>query len=182
MGIDVDPEMIAAATENGRRLGQSGRFQAMLLDVRDVRQSREIAPESFELTVLNPPYRIPGQGRMSASPQAVKARFETQASLSAFLDAAAYALRNKGTLCMVHLAERLCGVVEELRLRRLEPKRILAIHGKQGEKAKLMLVEARKNGRPGLSLEGLTMYSGHGGQSRLTPQALSFCPFLECNA
>ncbi len=182
VGLDSSEAMVAAATENGRTLGQDHRFQALHLDVREIRQTGAIAPESFDLIALNPPYRIPGSGRESEEELIRRARFETTADLADFLDAAAYAVRNKGIVCMVHLAERLCDILETLRTRRLEPKRILAVHGKQGDRAKLVLVEARKNGRQGLSLEGLTMYSGQGEQSRLTQQALSFCPFLECNA
>lgn len=183
LGVDNDAEMVAAATANGRRLGQSERFLARLQDVREIRRTEAVAPESFDLVVLNPPYRTPGHGRMSAGEQVRRARFETEAGLDAFLDAASYAVCNKGSVCMVHLAERLCDVFEKLRVRRLEPKRLLAVHGKHGDKAKLIFVESRKNGRPGLTVEqGLTMYSGQGEHSRLTQQALSFCPFVSCNA
>lgn len=183
LGIDKDPDMIAAAAENGRRLGQNQRFQTLQLDVRNVRGASEIGPESFDLVALNPPYRLLGHGRVPERGQIRQARFETEAGLPDFLDAAAYAVRNKGTVCMVHLAERLCDVLGALRARRLEPKRLLAVHGKQGGNAKLLLVEARKNGRPGLAMESaLTLYSGQGTESRLTQQALAFCPFLECNA
>jgi len=44
-------------------------------------------------------------------------------------------------------------------------------------------VLARKTGRPGLRLEApLVLYEGSGPQTRLTRQALEFCPFLACNA
>ncbi len=183
VGCDKDADMVDAAMENGRRLGQDQRFEPLRLDVRNIRESAAIEPESFDLVALNPPYRIPGCGRVPDSEQVRQARFETQADLAAFLDAAAYAVRNKGIVCMVHLAERLCDVLGELRRRKLEPKRLLPVHGKAGDTAKLLLVEARKNGRQGLAMEGgLTLYSGQGAESRLTRQALSFCPFLKCNA
>ena len=183
LGCDKDADMVAAANENGRRLGQSGRFEARQLDIRNIRTAADIAPESFDLVALNPPYRVPGCGRTPDSEQVRQARFETQADLADFLDAAAYAVRNKGIVCMVHLAERLCDVLWELRARKLEPKRLLPVYGKEGDKARLLLVEARKNGRQGLTMEnGLTMYSGQGADSRLTQQALAFCPYLKCNA
>jgi tRNA1Val (adenine37-N6)-methyltransferase len=60
----------------------------------------------------------------------------------------------------------------------LEPKRIKPVYGKAGEPAKIILVEARKNGGPGLAVEPpLTLYEG----GKLTGAALEYCPRLGCN-
>ena len=62
---------------------------------------------------------------------------------------------------MIHLAERLVDLVEIMRLLRLEPKRLRFVHSRAGEAARLLLVEGRKGGRPGLEVEApLYVYEG----------------------
>ncbi len=202
-GIDLDPDMVRAARENAARQGLSHRFTAHVLDVRQVRAlARETAasgnspdvetlfrpvPESFEHVLCNPPYRPVGSGRPSPGEGRNRARFESTATLADFLDAAAFFLANKGTAWFVHLASRLATLVTGLTARRLEPKRLLPVHSRPGGPARLVLVEAMKNGGPGLVLEPpLVLYSERpdpaSGRPRMTDQALGFCPFLAANA
>ncbi|UJX40049.1 methyltransferase [Desulfovibrio sp. JY] len=184
LGLDKDPQMVAAANANADALGFSDRFAARLLDVRELRGHPDgIAPESMDLVVANPPYRHPDSGRRPPSPGRDAARFETDGGLEAFAAAAAYALVNRGSFACVHLAERLAHVVTSLAARNLEIKRILPITPRRDAPARQMLVLARKNGRPGLRLDPpLALYEGEGAETRLSQQALRYCPFLACNA
>ncbi len=179
-GVDRDPEMVRDAEANAARLGLSERFRPEELDVRFVRESRLIRPESFDLVLVNPPYRSPEQGRQSPVEAENAARVERNAGLEDFLRAAAYALKNKGLLELVFLAERLPYLMGALAVSRLEPKRMRLVHGRRERKASQVLVEARKNGGEGLAAEPpLILYSGDKGG--LSDEALRFCPFLECN-
>jgi len=181
-GLDKDPAMVMAATENARRLGLADRFTACQGDVRAIREDARLAPESFDLVLANPPFRHPGSGRRPETPGRDAARFELDGGLAAFAAAAAYALRNRGQLACVHLAERLGHIIETLTCNRLEIKRLLPLCARANEPAKHVLLLARKNGRPGLRLEAsLALYTGTGPASRLTEAALRFCPFLACN-
>lgn len=181
-GIDNNPDMVAAATENAERLGLADRFAPRHGDVRGVRESLLIAPEDFDLVLANPPYRHPASGRRPDHPGREAARFETGGDLADFAGAAAYALANKGFFACIHLAERLAHIVTVLSALRLEPKRILPVSGRRDTPARQVLVLARKNGRPGLRLEApLALYDGTGPDTRLSEAALRFCPFLACN-
>lgn len=184
LGLDKDPAMVAAATANACALGLADRFAARLLDVRELCSRPDVvAAETMDLVVANPPYRHPGSGRRPPSPGRDAARFETDGGLEAFADAAAYALVNTGRFACVHLAERLSHVMAVLAARNLEIKRLLPIAPRGDAPARQLLVLARKNGRPGLRLDPpLALYEGEGPQTRLTPRALRFCPFLGCNA
>lgn len=179
LGIDADPQMVEAAGENAKRLGLQGHFRSEICDVADIRQSGAISPESFDLVLLNPPYRREGQGRQPRRGQG--ARTESGAVLADFLSAASYAVKNKGFVCLVYLAERLPELLRGLYGSRLEPKRMRPVHGKPDRGAAQVLVEARKNAGPELNLEPpLVLYSDR--NNRLTRQALEFCPFLRCNS
>ena len=114
----------------------------------DLRRIEEaISPESFDLVVCNPPYRKPGAGRISLGDQRARARHEIDASLSDIVNAAAFAVKNRGRVVFIYPAERATTVLEALKQRRLEPKRLQPVYSYPGsEKACLILVESVKNG------------------------------------
>jgi len=180
VGVDRDPEMVRAAAENARRLGLGDRFRAEAADVRSVRDSSLIQPETYDLVLFNPPYRRPEQGRGSPVEAENRARVEESSGVEDFVRAAAYAVKNKGLVYLVFLAERLAPLMRALSQSRLEPKRMRPVHGRSNRGASQLLLEARKNGGEGLSVEPpLILYSGENGG--LSEQALRFCPFLGCN-
>jgi len=180
VGVDMDPAMIRAARENADRLGLAERFQAFEIPVDKVRERFE--PEGFDLAVCNPPYRAPGGGRVCAKEERTQSRFETRGGLDDFLAAGFFLLKNQGLINLIYPADRLAALFNSLARARLEPKRMMMVHGRAREPARLVLVEARKNGRPELRVEPpLFLHQGEGGQTRLTGRAVEFCPFLACN-
>ncbi len=181
-GYEIDPAMIEAAGENARLLECADRVRVIAGDVRRIREHPDIGPEAFDLVLCNPPYRDPGSGRVPPAKGRLRARFETGGGLADFIGAAAYALRNRGRFAMVIVAERLAAVMAACGEKRLEPKRLVFVHSRIGEPARLVLVECVKNGAPGLIVEPpLVLYRGEGRDSVLTPEALAFCPHLACN-
>jgi SAM-dependent methyltransferase len=76
LGVDSNARMISCARLNAKRLGLSPSFQPLLADVVEIRRDQDLQPESFDLVLLNPPFRIPGSGRLSVNPLKRAARFE----------------------------------------------------------------------------------------------------------
>ena len=176
-GLELDPAALDAARENGDRLGFADRLTWVRGDVTFWRPEADL-----DFVVANPPYRRPGQGRTSRDAARCDARFETRADFAAFAAAGALALRTRGRFASVHLAERLAEVMAGLARARLEPKRLRMVHGRTRARGSLVLVEAVKGGGSGLGVEPpLILHQGQGQETRLTPQALEFCPFLACN-
>ncbi|MFP4316384.1 MAG: tRNA1(Val) (adenine(37)-N6)-methyltransferase [Desulfovibrionales bacterium] len=176
VGLDVDEEMIECARMNSSALGLEARFHPELLDIVHVRE--RMTPESFDCILANPPYRTPGRGRRPEHPGRDRARFESGAGLETFCAAAGFLLKNRGIFCLIHLAERLPHLFDTLAALNLEPKRLRFVHGRMGLAAKLVLVEARKNGGPGITVEPpLILYASRDNRS-YTNDALKFCPFL----
>jgi tRNA1(Val) A37 N6-methylase TrmN6 len=182
-GVDISAEMIACATRNAERLGLAGRFEPLLLDVLELRADERIRPESFDQVMVNPPFRAPGHGREPADHGMRQARFELLAGLGDFLRAGFYALKNRGTLTLIHLAVRLGFVFQAVSAAGLEVQRMRCVHSSAHSRAKLVLIQARKNGKPGLEIEPpLVLYErDQQGRARMSGQALEFCPFLRCN-
>jgi len=182
-GVDISAGMIDCATCNAGRLGLEDRFEPLHLDVLELRDDARIRPESFDQVMANPPYRPLGQGREPAAQGLKQARFEFQAGLKDFLRAGAYALKNRGTLTLIHLAVRLGFVFQSVSAAGLEVQGMRCVHSYHHSRAKLVLIQARKNGKPGLKIEPpLILYERErDGRSRMTRQALEFCPYLRCN-
>jgi tRNA1Val (adenine37-N6)-methyltransferase len=128
---------------------------------------------TFDVVMTNPPYRRPSGGRVPPDSERALARFELAGGLPDFLRAAAWLLRSGGRCYIVYLAERLAELLDEMRTFRLEPKRLRLVHPRAVEPARLVLVEGRKQRRPGLTVEPpLVVYLPGGGRT-YTAEALA---------
>jgi len=180
VGVDLNGVMLGHARENVRRLGLEERFALLRADVC---QPACLGSESMDLVLCNPPYRDPGRGRICPDEAKTQARFESRAGLADFVRAASYLLRNKKNCAFIQLAERVDELLDLMRAFRLQPKELLCVHQRSDTPARLVLVRSLKNGGPGLKvLPPLILHEGYGAATRLTHEALSFCPGLGCNA
>jgi tRNA1Val (adenine37-N6)-methyltransferase len=179
-GLDLDPAMIEAANANAELLELGGRFQAQRTDMRKIRGA--LPPESIQIALANPPYRKLGTGQTCLNSEKDRARFEAHAELEDFLSAASWLLANRGSLAIVYPADRLADLILGCQKKKLVPKRLRLVHSRVDEPARLVLMEAVKNAGAGLTAEPpLILYEGRGDDTRLTGQALTFCPFLAKN-
>lgn len=122
----------------------------------DLRTIRNFFPAgSFSTVVCNPPFYTLGSGRISTNTEALLARHQIECSLDEILLAAAYAVKNKGRLFLVYPAELLAVLSVALAEQGFAIKRIQFIYSypEKGGEAKLLLVEAIRNGGEGLRVE-----------------------------
>ena len=147
-------ELQAAMAERARRSARWNRMESRVRMLHaDIRRSPQL-PEagSFDIAVCNPPYRLPGSGRISAGDERRIARHELNGGLADFLGAAARLVRNKGRAGVVHLAARAVDVLAMMREVGIEPKRLRMVHSHAGAEASLLLVEGVKGGKAGLAV------------------------------
>lgn len=150
-GVELQPEaadlLERAAAENGL----TGRLTACRGDLRSI---RTLLPAGrFDLVVCNPPYYPAGSGALTAESPRRTARAETACALEDVCAAAGWLLRWGGSFCLVHKPERLADLLWALRSAALEPKRLRTVCRRAGEAPSLVLLEARRGGRPGLAWE-----------------------------
>lgn len=151
LGIERQP-LLADRAKRNVEINQLADRVAILAD--DIRRVDDLLPAaSCDLVVTNPPYRRPGSGRVAPNDERAAARHELAGGLSDFVMAAKWLLRNGGAFVTIHLAERLPEIITVMKTAGIEPKRLRMIHPCCGEAAKLLLIEGRKGGRPGLSVE-----------------------------
>jgi tRNA1Val (adenine37-N6)-methyltransferase len=133
----------------------------------DLRIPESLCPSaSFDAAVCNPPYRRLGSGRMNPDPEKTAARHEIAGTVSDFLAAAAYALREGGRLYTIYPAARSVELLFRMRLNRLEPKRLRLVHSRSDSAAQFVLAEGVKGGGEQLSVtRPLFIYERGGGYS-----------------
>lgn len=150
-GLELDREAAALAAENLERSGLGARGQVL---TGDIRQHRELfRPGSFDLVAANPPYYAQGSGGVSPDPARAAARGESCCSLEELCAAAAWLLPSGGRFCLVHKPERLSELFCAMTAQGLEPKRLRLVTYLAERAPSLVLVEGRRGGRPGLTVE-----------------------------
>ncbi len=145
-GIELDAAAHEIALENIKMSGLSGRMTQLLGDVREIRLL--LPAGSFDAVVSNPPYFPVGSGKESTA--AAAARSERTLNLSQLCAAAAWLLPSGGRFALVHRPERLCDLFCALREHGLEPKRLQFVRHTAASPVCLVLLEARRGGKPGL--------------------------------
>lgn len=173
-GVDIEPRSVQAAQENVTNLHFPDRYVIVEDDVATWRPEKVV-----NFVVANPPYREMGRSRVGSDEHRANARFERRSDFEQFARCAAVSLKSRGKFYFVHLPERLPELMVGLATAGLQPKRMRLVHGRIGETAKMVLVEAIKGGGPGLKVEPpLVLHEGMGSDTRLTEQVIEFCPFL----
>ncbi len=120
----------------------------------DLREIRSLLPTgSFDLVVSNPPYFSPHTGKLAERAAIRSARAELTCSLEELCAAASYLLRWGGSFCLVHRPERLTDLLCSLRSHAMEPKRLRLVCKRPESPPSLVLLDARRGGKPGLSIE-----------------------------
>ena len=141
-GIDIDAAQLRLADLSARRNGQDIPFYE--LDVSEA--PKALGHGQFDLVTMNPPY----YARSSAGEDPQRARQRHGDRLDDFLAAAFALLDNGGRLCLCYRADGLADLFTLLRKNRLEPKRMELIA--HGERAKVVLIEAKKLAKPGMDV------------------------------
>lgn len=123
--------------------------------------SREVAPGSYDLVTVNPPYIPAKVGDIHANEHIAIARHEITCTLDEVLLAASRLVKSRGKVAVVHRASRLAELIAAMKKYRLEPKRMRLIHPRIDAEANMVLLEAIKDGAPELRiLPPLIVYEG----------------------
>ena len=146
-GIELDSNAHNAALENIRRNGLEFRMNSICGDLRFMNQI--IPAGSFRCCVSNPPY-FSGGAPSKATPLA---RRNDSCTTQELFQPAARALQWGGDFYLVHKPEYLAQLCASACTNQLEPKRLMLIHHTQGDNVKLILLQCRKGGKPGLVME-----------------------------
>ena len=150
-GLEQTPYAVELAERCAAVNGLSDRLKSHCMDLRDA--PAQFAAGSFDMALSNPPYYPEGRGAPPPGNVRRAARHESACALPELVRAAAYLLRWGGAFCLAHKPERLTDLLCLLREARCEPKRLRFVHGTADTAPSLVLLEGRRGGNPGLSVE-----------------------------
>ncbi len=151
-GLELQPELARLAERNAELNGFDRKYTIRQGDLRSIKSL--FAAESFSRIVCNPPFYGSSSGRGNVDRQSLIARHQVCSSTSEISSAASYTVKNKGTVSLVFPAEGLFELLCSFEQAKLQPKRMRMVYSypEKNLSAKLVLVEAVKNGGPGLKI------------------------------
>ncbi len=160
VGLDSDPDHLALARDNAELNGVAGRVRLLAGDVAAAEDV--LAPGSFDHVIANPPYLAEAGHTASPEPGRRQATVEGIGGLGPWIDRAWAALGHKGTLTLIHRADRLQEILALLSPR-FGSVHVFPLWPKAGRPAKRVIVAARKGGRGGTVLSaGLVLHEADG--------------------
>ena len=160
IGIERDPALAALARYNAGDNGFSDRVDIVTGDIAG--PSAELAPDSFDHVMMNPPYLEPRRSQSSPDPSRSAAMVEEAPGISAWVDFAHRMLRAGGTLTLIHRADRLGDVTAALKPRfgALIQVPLLPMAGRT---PKRVLIRAQKNAAAAVTvLPGFVLHAADG--------------------
>lgn len=165
-GLELQPAMVRLANDNARLNGLSQAVEVMVGDL--VRPLPRVAAGGFDHVMANPPFL--DARRATASPVAGRdtANVEGEASLAHWLVFMLRMVRSKGSLTLVHRADRLDEILSLLRPDAGEIV-VFPLWPRRDRAAKRVIVRARKAVRSPTTLAaGLVLHEPDG---TYTPEA-----------
>jgi tRNA1Val (adenine37-N6)-methyltransferase len=138
--VEIDGVAAAMSQRNLDANGWADRGEVVRGDVRDVARARR---GEAALVVCNPPYLMPGRGRVPAS----QARARS-GDVGVFVEAARQVAGRRARVCLVYPAQELTLLLTKLSAEGLHAKRLRFVHGTSDAPARVALVETQA-GRPG---------------------------------
>ena len=150
IGIEIQPESAEVCKQNMAANG----FDPEQILIGDLREHRKLFEAgSFDLVISNPPYFTANSGFTAPDEKRATARDERTCTMDDLCKAAGYLVKWGGAFTVVHRPERLSELFCSLTKYGLEPKRLRLVSYKANSAPNLILVEARRGGKPGLTIE-----------------------------
>ncbi|HEY1506243.1 MAG TPA: methyltransferase [Stellaceae bacterium] len=163
IGLERDTALAQLARDNITRNDFAARLSVVEGDL--LRPPASLAPASFTQVMANPPFLE--AARASASPVAARsaAAVEGAALLADWIDFALAMLRDKGTLTLIHRADRLGDLLAAL-AGRAGGVVVFPLWPGEGKPAKRLLLQAKKGSAAPLTLtQGLVLHRADGRNS-----------------
>ena len=163
---DLEITGVEIQEEAALRAARSVQFNALedriSIKQGDLRRIAALMPGyRADLVISNPPYLPLGQGQVSPNQQLAVSRHEVHCRFADVVEAAAYLTGTGGRFTFVQRPWRLTEIFSSLNKSPLEPKRLRFVHSREDAEPHLVLMECRRDARPGLTvLPPLFIYEG----------------------
>ncbi len=149
--VDIQKEACELVNAAAKKHGLTDKLRVHNADLKSL--DGVLPAGSFELVVMNPPYKPKDDGFRCERREVAIARHEIMCNTDDITSAAARLLNTGGRLCMCQRPSRLCDVMVSMRLHGIEPKRLRMVHQREGTRPNLFLIEGKKGAAGGLIVE-----------------------------
>lgn len=150
-GLEIQKESAEMAERSIKLNGLEEKIEIITGDIREADRLFETA--SFDVITCNPPYMIGQHGLKNPEDAKAIARHEILCTLEDVVAQTARLLKPGGSFFMVHRPFRLAEIMVVLRAYKLEPKRMQMVYPFVDKEPNMVLIEARRGGRPRMTVE-----------------------------
>ncbi len=159
-GVELDAGMAGLFAENIQLNGFGDRLEAVTGDVAVL--APELRDGRFDHAMMNPPYLGACGAELSPDPRKQRACVEGAARLADWIEAGLAAIRRKGSITLIHRADRLADIIALLH-GRAGGVVVFPLWPKEGEAARRVIVSARKGVKsPARLSPGLVLHRADG--------------------
>lgn len=151
IGIELQKEVCEMAKESININNLDKQIEIVNADINKIYKDYEVG--SFDFITCNPPYfKYTDTSNVNLNDYKTLARHEIKLNIEQIMTISKYLLNNNGVIGIVHRPERLSDIVQAMRNNNIEPKRIQFVYPHENSEANIVLIEGRKNGRPGVKI------------------------------
>lgn len=169
VAIELQPVLADMAARSVEMNGLNG-----IIDVKcgDLKNASSFVSGLVDVVVCNPPYRRTGSGERQLAENIALCRHEIAATLNDVVSSAAKILNNRGSLYLVHQADRACEIITTCSQYGIAVKEILPVCPRPNREPNLVLIRGVKGGQPDCKLRAPMYVCDEEGN--YTPQAKAY--------
>jgi tRNA1(Val) A37 N6-methylase TrmN6 len=147
-GIEIQDERYEKALSNIKLNHLENRLSCINQDV------RKLELKNSDVIISNPPFfKVSENGNVNETEDETIARHEVMLTLEELLISVVKCLKFGGHFFMIHRPDRFAEIISEMNKVQLEVKRIRFVHPYLDANPNHVLIEAIKNGQPGMKVE-----------------------------
>lgn len=146
IGVEIQKEVYALALETININNLEEQINIINEDINEYYKKTE--SDTFDVITCNPPFFK--NVKLNDSKYKIYARHEESLTLNQVFKVAKKLLKNNGIIAIVNRPERLIDIIIEMKNNNIEPKKIQLVYPYKDKEANILLIEGRKNGKPGL--------------------------------
>ena len=178
-GVDILPEQILAARDNGVMLGLADRFTAEEADLSRETDRHRLGSGGYALVTANMPYRASGAGRLPRNAARQRALFAEEATMPSFFVTAGQTLEPGGEFVLVYPWETRDHLLRSLEDNGFSPLELLEVRTGNEPHSRCLVRAVRAGVFPATALRlppPLDLHERAGGC--FSEAAITFCPWL----
>ena len=151
IGVEIQKDVYNLAKESVEYNKLSDKIEIINADINEYYKNIEVG--SIDIITCNPPYfKYKKDSNINESEYKTIARHEVALNLEQLLSIGKILLKTNGIIGIVHRPERLVDIINEMKKNNIEPKKMQLVYPHKDEEANILLIEGRKNGKPGLKI------------------------------